>query len=216
MKFLYALSKRPETHQLLWVFIIGEVEVGNHVFDPSGLQTRYKMSTSTLKRVINWGIQELNQERVVYRAYWQNRMLNISLGEGGYIAPNKKLKVETEEAKKAPSVLPEITMVIEYLNGITGKNFKPKSKNAQRHISARLKEGYTLADFKKVIDVKSAKWMGTSMEQFMRPETLFGSKFDGYLNESGIQNEQQSKFVTTQRAVDEAKQFDFFHNQSQG
>ena len=212
MKFLYALSKRPENHQTLWVFIIGEVEVGNHVFDPSGLRSRFKMSNSTLKRVITWGIQELNQERVVYRAYWQNRMLNISLGEGGYIAPAKKIKVETEEAEKAPSVLPEIQEIIDYLNQSTGKHFKPKSKNAQRHISARLKEGYKIDDFKKVIDVKSVKWMGTSMEQFMRPETLFGSKFDDYLNESGIQNEQQSKFVTTQRAVDEAKQFDFFGN----
>lgn len=213
MKFLYALSKRPETHQLLWVHIIGEVEVGNHVFDPSGLQSRFKMSTSTLKRVIAWGIQELNQERVIYRAYWQNRMLNISLGEGGYIAPLKEHKAETKEAQKAPSILPEVKEIIDYLNHATGKNFKPKSKNTQRHISARLKEGYTIDDFKKVIDVKSVKWMGTSMEQFIRPETLFGSKFDGYLNESGIQNEQQSKFVTTQRAVDEAKQFDFFGNQ---
>jgi len=212
MKFLYALSKRPENHQTLWVFIMGEVEVGNHVFDPSGLRSRFKMSNSTLKRVITWGIQELNQERVVYRAYWQNRMLNISLGDGGYVAPSKKIKVETEEAKKAPSVLTEIQEIIDYLNQSTGKQFKPKSKSAQRHISARLKEGYNVDDFKKVIDVKSVKWMGTSMEQFMRPETLFGSKFDGYLNESGIQNEQQSKFVTTQRAVDEAKQFDFFGN----
>jgi|TARA_R110000803_G_scaffold16317_1_gene44718 uncharacterized phage protein (TIGR02220 family) len=214
MKFLYALSKRPENHQLLWVYLIGEVEAGNYIFEPNGLRTKYQMSNSTLKRVIAWGIQELNQERVVYRVYWQNRMVNISLGEGGYIAPKKKLKVEDEEVIKTPSVLPEVIEIIEYLNQSTGKHFKPKSKNAQRHISARLKEGYVMEDFKKVIDVKSAKWIGTSMEQFIRPETLFGSKFDGYLNESGIQNEQQSKFITTQRAVDEAKQFDFFGNKS--
>lgn len=212
MKFLYALSKRPETHQLLWVYLIGEVESGNHVFDPNGLRAKYKMSNSTLKRVITWGIQQLNQERVVYRVYWQNKMVNISLGEGGYISPKKKPKVVAEDDVKIPSVLPEVEEIINYLNQSTGKQFKPKSKNALRHISARLKEGYVLEDFKKVIDIKSAKWIGTSMEPFIRPETLFGSKFDGYLNESGIQNEQQSKFVTTQRAVDEAKQFDFFGN----
>lgn len=212
MRFLISLSKRPPSHQLLWVYLIGEIESGNTTFEPHGLCIRFDISQSTLKRVIAWGIDELNQERVVYRAFYKSHQLHIALGDVGYVKPKAK-KTEQTETKKETQVVSEAVEIIEYLNQVTGKNFKAKSKNAQRHISARLKEGYALDDFKRVIDVKSQKWMGTSMEQFMRPETLFGSKFDGYLNESGIQNEQQSKFITTQRAVDEAKQFDFFGNQ---
>lgn len=210
MRFLISLSKRPPNHQLLWVHLIGEIESGNKTFEPNSLCIRFKISPSTLKRVIAWGIDELNQERVVYRAFYKSHNLHIALGDSGYVKP---IKQEPKKETKKTQVVSEASEIIDYLNLITGKNFKSNSKNAQRHISARLSEGYKVEDFKQVIDVKSQKWMGTSMEQFMRPETLFGSKFDGYLNESGIQNEQQSKFITTQRAVDEAKQFDFFGNQ---
>jgi uncharacterized phage protein (TIGR02220 family) len=203
MKFLTSLSKRPPSHQLLWVYLIGEVESNNHLFEPRALCIKFDMSNSTLKRAVAWGIAELNQERVVYRAYWKDTMLNIALGDVGVV---KKVRVkETEET--------ELIEIIDYLNEKTGRGFKANSKIAQRCIDARLSEGYKLDDFKKVVDIKTQKWMGTSMEQFCRPETLFGNKFDSYLNETLIQNEQQSRFVTTQRAVDEAKGFDFFSNQ---
>jgi uncharacterized phage protein (TIGR02220 family) len=214
MKFLTSLSKRPPSHQLLWVYLIGEVESNNHLFEPRALCIKFDMSNSTLKRAVAWGIAELNQERVVYRAYWKDTMLNIALGDVGVV---KKVRVkETEEPKKEPKetqTKTELIDIIDYLNEKTGRGFKANSKIAQRCIDARLSEGYKLNDFKKVVDIKTQKWMGTSMEQFCRPETLFGNKFDSYLNETLIQNEQQSRFVTTQRAVDEAKGFDFFSNQ---
>lgn len=77
-----------------------------------------------------------------------------------------------------------ITEIVEYLNEKAHKNYKPNSKATMRHINARLKEGYTLSDFKQVIDNRCATWLGTDMEQYLRPETLFGSKFEGYLNAS--------------------------------
>ncbi|RGC38174.1 phage replisome organizer N-terminal domain-containing protein [Streptococcus gallolyticus] len=73
---------------------------------------------------------------------------------------------------------------IAYLNQVTNRNFKYVDKNMSS-INARFKEGYTLEDFKKVIDVKSAEWLSDeSMSKYLRPETLFGTKFDGYLNTS--------------------------------
>lgn len=214
MRFLIALSKRPLSHQLLWVYLIGEVESGNYLFEPRGLCQRFDMSKSTLKRALAWGISELNQERVTYRAYWKDTMLNIAVGEVGVVKkPKQVILQDVEKPKKKETIRDEIFEIVDYLNEKTGRSFKANSKNAQRHINARLTEGYKVDDFKYVIDIKAAKWMGTSMEQFCRPETLFGNKFDSYLNETSSQNEQQSRFVTTQRAVDEAKGFDFFGNQ---
>lgn len=72
--------------------------------------------------------------------------------------------------------------VIDYLNQKAGTAYRSGSKATQSHINARLKEGFTVEDFKKVIDNKCADWKGTEWEKFLRPETLFGSKFENYLN----------------------------------
>lgn len=74
--------------------------------------------------------------------------------------------------------------IIGHLNKSTGKNFKASSSKTRSLIDARLKEGYTVEDFYKVIDTKALEWKGTNFEKYLRPETLFGPKFEGYLNES--------------------------------
>ena len=75
-----------------------------------------------------------------------------------------------------------ITEIVDYLNEKAHKKYRSNNKTTMRHINARLKEGRTLSDFKQVIDNRCATWMGTDMEQYLRPETLFGSKFENYLN----------------------------------
>lgn len=72
--------------------------------------------------------------------------------------------------------------IIDRLNEKAGTNYRATSKATQSHINARLAEGYTLEDFFTVIDKKCAEWRGTDMEKYLRPETLFGSKFENYLN----------------------------------
>jgi uncharacterized phage protein (TIGR02220 family) len=73
--------------------------------------------------------------------------------------------------------------VIDYLNNKANKNFRPTTKKTQSLINARIKEGFSLDDFKRVIDIKCSQWLGTEMEKYLRPETLFGTKFESYLNE---------------------------------
>lgn len=73
-------------------------------------------------------------------------------------------------------------VIVSYLNEKTGTNYRPTAQATQRHINARLSEGYTVDDFKVVIDKKCAEWKGGEMEKYLRPETLFGSKFESYLN----------------------------------
>lgn len=77
--------------------------------------------------------------------------------------------------------------IITYLNKKTGKDFRHSTKATVRLIEARLNDGYTVEDFKKVIDNKVTEWKGTEQEQYLRPETLFApSHFESYLNQRVI------------------------------
>lgn len=76
------------------------------------------------------------------------------------------------------------SLVIDYLNRKASTNYRATTKNTQSFINARLKEGYTVEDFKKVIDSKSKEWLNTDFEKYLRPATLFGTKFENYLNEA--------------------------------
>lgn len=80
--------------------------------------------------------------------------------------------------------------VIEYLNSKCNTKYRTTTKKTKDLISARVNEGFTLEDFKKVIDNKSAEWLGTEFEKFLRPETLFGTKFESYLNQKNIPKQQ--------------------------
>lgn len=77
-----------------------------------------------------------------------------------------------------------IVEVVDHLNKKTDKNFKSTTSKTKSLINARRKEGYSLADFKKVIDIKTKQWKkDVNMNKFLRPETLFGTKFESYLQE---------------------------------
>lgn len=74
--------------------------------------------------------------------------------------------------------------IIDYLNEKTGSKFRASSEETKRLIKARFNAGFTLEDFKKVIDVKSSQWLNNKdMNKYLRPKTLFGTNFEGYLNE---------------------------------
>lgn len=88
--------------------------------------------------------------------------------------------------------------IISYLNLKAKKNFKVDTASHQKFIKARLKEGYVLEDFKKVVDIMVAKWKGTEYEQYLQPQTLFGNKMDNYLNQP-----MPRKAQSFQPAVDE-------------
>ena len=72
--------------------------------------------------------------------------------------------------------------VVEYLNSKAGTHYRATSKDTQKHINARLAEGYTVEQFQRVIDNMCAVWIGSEWEQYLRPSTLFASKFENYLN----------------------------------
>lgn len=73
--------------------------------------------------------------------------------------------------------------IVDYLNQKTGKKFKATTDKTKRLIKARFNEGATLEEFKQVIDNKTADWLrNPKYVKYLRPETLFGTHFEGYLN----------------------------------
>lgn len=74
--------------------------------------------------------------------------------------------------------------IIQYLNEKSGCSYRPNTQKNKDLINTRWNEGFRVDDFKKVIDNKTTTWLhDPKMNKFIRPETLFGNKFEGYLNE---------------------------------
>lgn len=87
---------------------------------------------------------------------------------------------QTPAQTKEPDHVEEI---VDHLNQRAGTHYKATTANTRKLIKARLKEGFTIEDIKLVIDKKCADWLNNrDMAQYLRPETLFGPKFESYLN----------------------------------
>ena len=106
---------------------------------------------------------------------------NILSGNPDYNFPTWLEETAIKDLEKTKHK--ELWIPIAYLNQVANKRYKFVDKT-KRLLLARFKEGYTLDDFKQVIDIKTAEWKDSpEFSKYLRPETLFGSKFDGYLNQ---------------------------------
>lgn len=92
--------------------------------------------------------------------------------------------IEKEKDKDIDNMSDSIKEIVDYLNQVCGTRYQSSSDKTRKLIKARLNEKFTVEDFKAVIDKKHAEWKDDpKMSQFLRPETLFGTKFEGYLNQ---------------------------------
>ena len=93
-----------------------------------------------------------------------------------------------------------IYIIVDYLNEKAGTHFKPNTAKTKSLINARLKEGFTVEDFKTVIDKKVEEWKNdVQMSKYIRPETLFGTKFEGYLNAKSCTSATRNRFINFQQ-----------------
>ena len=84
-----------------------------------------------------------------------------------------------------------VEQVINYMNELAGTNFKSTTEKTKSLIKARLKEGFTLDNMKDVVFLKYKDWYkhpktfnnGVTSDTYFRPNTLFGTKFESYLQE---------------------------------
>ena len=135
-------------------------------------------------------IKEQTRKRVAeYRKRQEEKLLELKNVTQNVTLRNA-LEEDKEEDKNKNNIIKDI---VEYLNLKTNSSYRYSSDKTRRTINARLNEGFTLDDFKKVIDIKTKQWLGDQkMEQYLRPETLFGTKFESYLN-TKLPNQQEVK-----------------------
>ncbi|MBU6392536.1 MAG: conserved phage C-terminal domain-containing protein [Planctomycetes bacterium] len=102
----------------------------------------------------------------------------------GSVVEGSVVEGKGEESSVVSGKPTVVEQVVSHLNTILQTDYKSNGKKTKALIEARLNEGRTLEDFKKVVDIKFAEWNNNpKMHQFLRPETLFGPKFESYLNQ---------------------------------
>lgn len=72
--------------------------------------------------------------------------------------------------------------IVDFLNQKAGTSFRATAKHTRRLLADLFRQGYTADDVKRVIDKKCREWKGTEYAKYLRPETLFGERFDSYLH----------------------------------
>ena len=144
-------------------------------------------------RNIDGGIRNIdNPIRKTEEGYSENREDNNTSFNNTFSNTSNKKDI-VEQSSTTPLPYEEI---VQYLNQKTDKNFKHTSKVTQRHIRARLAEGFTVSDFKQVIDNKCNDWLrDQKMKEYLRPETLFGTKFESYLNSKTTTTKQTGPYI---------------------
>lgn len=108
---------------------------------------------------------------------------------GTLLNKNNTNKKETLNKKNTKDILSSSHStasheIVNYLNSKIGTHYRATTRKTQSLIKARMNEGFTVNDFKTVIDNKVAEWSKDErMSKYLRPETLFGTKFESYLNQ---------------------------------
>lgn len=101
--------------------------------------------------------------------------------EGPVKAPKAEANAKVEEKEDNK----DVKAIVDYLNEKAGTRYKAGTPATDKHIKARLNEGFTVDDCKAVIDVKTSQWLdNTNMKTYLRPRTLFNEKFQDYLQEA--------------------------------
>lgn len=112
---------------------------------------------------------------------------------------SEQSKVKESKVNKSKQDIP-YSEIVSFLNEKTGKKYRPTTPKTQSLIQARWNEGFRLEDFERVIELKCKDWLDDEkMSRYLRPETLFGTKFESYLNESIERDTPEPKDSITER-----------------
>lgn len=194
--FMLTDLKLKGNELLIYACIYGFSQTENQVFN-GGLQYLADWVNSTKQSVIKC-LKSLEEKGYIIKkekyingvksCEYYTTELNTLLNKVEY--PIKQsltggIKQSLTNNIELDKLLDNIKEIVGYLNAKLGTRYLPTNEKTQRLITARFNENrkYTVADFKAVIDKKVAEWKGTEMEKYIRPETLFGTKFESYLNQ---------------------------------
>nr|DAY51146.1 MAG TPA: replisome organizer [Caudoviricetes sp.] len=141
-------------------------------------------------------IREQTRKRVAkYRENQKQLPCNVTGNDT--VTEGNAIEEEREEEEEIDINI--YSSIINYLNKKANTRYRVNNKKTKTLIKARLNEGFTEDDFYKVIDNKVNEWANTDMNKYLRPETLFSPKFEGYLNQKEIKNAQYSNGKSNNR-----------------
>ena len=188
MLFIKELRNKGALYYQTWMPLL--IQYNGENGQAIKLSVTPNVAKSTYYRIIQFGIDTFPKYIKNYSLVKKRNEIIINY-IGNEILEELELVAKPVKEKKPrqPQVKPMsnddlIVEIINFLNDSTGKSYKATSKVATININARLKEGYTKDDFIKVISVKATKWLNTKFEDYLTPNTLFGNKFESYLNEN--------------------------------
>ena len=178
--FFKRIVSKGEHHMMVWAIVFANLDESITL---TSISQKVGISKTHVFRIINWGMEVLRELGVECQYVSDSFGFTVSVGKAA-VKTNEISKVaEKAQAMPTPKNTEMINQIILYLNEKANKNYSVEAKEAKRCINARISEGYSLNDFKKVIDIKVSKWFNTPQEDYLRPITLFGTKFNSYLNE---------------------------------
>ena len=185
--FFKTIAERGKLYSRIWVYWLGEFV--DELFEPDFIEKQetklkqYKVSGDEIREIYQCGVQLLQQDLKIIQEKQQKPKKPIS----------KDVKKIAEQT-------------IDYLNSKSGTTFSNKGSNIEL-IAGRISEGFTISDFKCVIDKKVLDWKGTDWEKYLRPMTLFSkTKFENYLNSINEPNRKTSNFDQFANSIQKAKQ----------
>ena len=173
--------------------------------DPEGVAWYFASATDIVnympeltKRMIERRKDKLILKGLIAKSYrWKNA---YTLTEKGWeLSQYGTVNVETKNKKEVAqkeevAVAPEVVEVVEYLNKEVGCHRLTTSKSTREGIEHWLSEGFSVEELKAVIDVKKPQWINDpERKKWLRPETLFRERFEGYLEEARDAGLVQSK-----------------------
>ena len=167
------------------VLVIKHWRINNYLRNDRHVDTKFVEEMSMLSQGKS-GEYSLKNEFGIPMVYPDKNSIDKNSIDNIYIV--EKLDDKKEEISKNT-----IEQVVDYLNMKTGSKYKSTTSKTKTLIKARLKDGFTEKDFLKVIDNKCYEWLGTDYEKYLRPETLFGTKFESYLNQKTIEEIKQER-----------------------
>lgn len=190
LEFLKAIGEKPAPIRIYWIKWLAEYT--DHIFKPDFIDLFVKdmegknLNIETIKQAYDFG---------------------IVFFDGGFTFIDNTKKVKKAYPNETMDI---VKSVIEYLNLKCNSTYTLSKSNTEC-VASRIKEGYSLNDFKIVIDSKCRQWLGTEQEKYLRPITLFqASKFENYLNEPKNDNGKQkstSAIAKLQSATAKAKEY---------
>lgn len=154
------------------------------------IETEHGFYNERLMKEMNSRVKKSTNVSEAVKKVWEERRKSMESHKNPIAIP-MGTEDENEDVNKDL-----IKNVIADLNQKAGTDYKPSSKKTATLINARVSEGFKQVDFFYVNGIKCAEWLGTEQQKYLRPETLYGTKFEGYLNQKPQQKKIDESKVT--------------------